>query len=40
VRDADELDQLYDWWRAVFSYLKRRNIRPASVAEIMAGVML
>ncbi|KPF82937.1 MAG: polysaccharide deacetylase family protein [Sphingomonadales bacterium] len=40
VRDADELDRLYDWWRAVFSYLKRRDIRPASVAEIMAAVVL
>lgn len=37
VRDKDELDQLYDWWRAVFSYLKQRKVRPASVTEIMAA---
>lgn len=38
VRDADGLDQLYDWWRAVFAYLKQRQIRPASVADILAAV--
>ena len=37
VRDADQLDQLYDWWRAVFAYLKQRQVRPASVREIMAA---
>ena len=40
VRDADGLDQLYDWWRAVFAYLRQRQIRPASVANIMAAVQL
>jgi len=38
VRDASGLDQLYDWWRAVFAYLKQRQIRPASVADILAAV--
>ena len=37
VRDEDQLDQLYDWWRTVFAYLKRRKIRPASLREIMAA---
>lgn len=37
VRDAGGLDQLYDWWRAVFAYLRRRQIRPASVSEIRAA---
>ncbi|MEI6643953.1 MAG: polysaccharide deacetylase family protein [Novosphingobium sp.] len=40
VRDADGLDQLYDWWRAVFAYLKQRHVRPASVAEIMAAAQV
>ena len=40
VRDADGLDQLYDWWRAVFAYLKQRDIRPASVHDIMAAAQL
>lgn len=35
VRDADELDRLYAWWRAVFAHLDRRGIRPASVGQIM-----
>lgn len=38
VRDADELDQLYDWWRTVFAYLDRRGVRPTTVREIMASV--
>lgn len=37
VRDEEGLDRLYDWWRAVFAYLKRRQVRPASVADIMAA---
>jgi hypothetical protein len=38
VRDEDELDQLYDWWRTLFGYLARRGVRPTTVAEIMAAV--
>lgn len=37
VRDDDELDRLYDWWRAVFGVLAQRGVRPASVAQIMAA---
>ena len=37
VHDAQGLDQLYDWWRAVFAYLKKRQIRPASVREVLAA---
>ncbi|PKB25099.1 hypothetical protein B0I00_0282 [Novosphingobium kunmingense] len=40
VRDEDDLDRLYDWWRGVFAHLQRRQIRPTSVAEIMASVAL
>ncbi len=37
VRDEADLDRLYDWWRTVFAYLHKRQVRPASVADIMAG---
>lgn len=37
VRDADALDRLYDWWRAVFARLRQHGVAPASVAEIVAA---
>jgi hypothetical protein len=37
VRDEADLDRLYNWWRTVFAYLRKRQVRPASVADIMAG---
>lgn len=40
VRDGDELDSFYDWWRQVFAHLARRNIAPTSVGEIMAAAKL
>lgn len=40
VRNADDLDALYDWWRKVFAHLARREVRPAGVAEIMAAAAL
>lgn len=40
VRDEEQLDALYDWWRQAFAYLAQREVRPASVAEIMAAVEL
>ncbi|MFC0204747.1 polysaccharide deacetylase family protein [Novosphingobium soli] len=38
VRDDEDLDALYDWWRALFAHLARRGVRPTSVREIMASV--
>ncbi len=38
VRDEADLARLYDWWRTVFDYLKKRNVRPACVADILAAV--
>lgn len=38
VRDEDDLDALYDWWRRVFAYLELRQIRPTTVEEIMGAV--
>ncbi len=38
VRSEDDLDRLYDWWRAVYAYLDTHDIRPTSVAEIIASV--
>ena len=37
VNNDDELDRFYDWWRRIFAYLAQRQVRPASVAEIMAA---
>lgn len=36
--DAD-LDALYDWFRAVYAYLRQHGVRPTSVAEIMGSVI-
>jgi hypothetical protein len=38
VRNEDDLDALYDWWRRVFAYLERRGVRPTTIAEIMCSV--
>lgn len=40
VRDEDDLDRFYDWWRTVFEYLARRGVRPASVGGIMAAAVV
>lgn len=40
VRNEDDLDALYDWWRGVFAYLRRREVAPTTVREIMASVEL
>lgn len=37
VRDEDGLDRLYDWWRTAFAYLRQRDVRPATVADILAA---
>ncbi|MBS0254924.1 MAG: polysaccharide deacetylase family protein [Proteobacteria bacterium] len=38
VRTENDLDALYDWWRAVFERLAHHGVRPSSVADIMASV--
>lgn len=40
VRNDDDLDSLYDWWRTLFSYLGQRGVKPTSVGDIMASVEL
>lgn len=40
VRNDDDLDALYDWWRMLFEHLARRGIKSTSVADIMASVTL
>ena len=37
VRDDDDLDRFYAWWRACFDYLAARGVRPAGVREIIAA---
>lgn len=39
VRNEDDLDQLYDWWRRVYGYLKLRGVAPVSIAQIMQNVV-
>jgi hypothetical protein len=40
VRNEDDLDALYDWWRGAFGYLARRGVRPTSVKELVGAVAL
>lgn len=40
VRDDSDLDALYNWWRALFTHLDKRGVKPTSVADIMASVEL
>jgi len=40
VRDEHDLDLLYDWWRTIFAYLARREVKPTNLQEIMAAVEL
>ena len=38
VRDARDLDRLYDWFRRVYDYLDMRGVVSTTVAEIMDSV--
>lgn len=38
VRSEDDVDRLYDWWRQVFAYLKRRGASPVGVKQVMDAV--
>jgi hypothetical protein len=40
VRNAEDLDAFYDWWRAVFAHLQRRNVAPSSVSDVLNAVSL
>lgn len=40
VRDEDDLDALYDWWRQAFGYLRQRGVAPTRVSELIASVEL
>lgn len=40
VRNDAELARLYAWWQVVFAHLEHRNVKPTSVADIMASVEL
>ena len=40
VRNEDDLDALYDWWRAAFGYLAQRGVRPTTVKELVGAVAL
>ena len=38
VREAGDVDMLYDWWRRVFSYLELRDVKPTSMSAFYAAV--
>ena len=40
VRDDDDLDRLYDWFRRIFAYLAQRGVRPSNVNDIMSCVQV
>ncbi len=40
VRDEDELDEFYDWWRGVFAYLAKRGVKSTCVSEIIAATQV
>ena len=40
VRDHDDLDAFYDWWRAIFAHLALRGVAPTGIGEIMDAVAL
>ena len=40
VRNEDDLDSLYGWWRTLFLHLQRRGVKSTSVADIMSSVTL
>lgn len=40
VRNEDDLDAFYDWWRKVFAYLGKRGVAPTRVAELVDSVEL
>lgn len=40
VRNDEDLDALYNWWRQIFGHLQQRGVKPTNVAEIMSSVAL
>jgi len=38
VRDDEDLDALYDWWRRIFAYLEQRGVKASSVREVMGAI--
>jgi hypothetical protein len=40
IRDHDDLDAFYDWWRAIFAHMALRKIAPTGIGEIMDAVEL
>ena len=38
VRNEEDLDKLYGWWRTIYGYLQQRGVKPTTVAEIISSV--
>ncbi|GGA06154.1 polysaccharide deacetylase family protein [Blastomonas marina] len=40
VRDNDDLDAFYDWWREILAHLDQRGVRATDIGDIMGAVEL
>ncbi|MFT4025889.1 MAG: polysaccharide deacetylase family protein [Novosphingobium sp.] len=40
VREVDDLDDFYEWWRQAFARLAEHGVRPTTVKDIMESVAL
>lgn len=38
VRNEQDLDAFYNWWRSIFAYLNQRNVTPTNVRSLMEAV--
>ena len=39
VRTADELARFHAWWDGLFAFLAKRDVRPASIEEVLAAAL-
>jgi len=40
VRTEADVERFYEWWSGVFAYLRRRDVRPVSVAQLLHSLAL
>ncbi|OZA61676.1 MAG: hypothetical protein B7X78_07165 [Sphingomonadales bacterium 39-62-4] len=40
VRNDDDLDRFYDWWRGVFAHLAAKGVKPANVRQIIEAAQI
>lgn len=37
MRNAEDVERFYQWWRGVFAHLAKRNVAPASMSQVIAA---